>query len=149
MFINLLSEKLGSNEWFFGNYPSEFDCSMYAALAILLNIPLQNNDLKSHINACPNLVKYLKRIRSKYLLDIYISVEVEPKSIMNNIKRLFLSKDNQSLSNTSIKIIAGLLAIGSMALFAFTHGMGEIGRDASGEYEFDTTYDDDDWGDDE
>lgn len=148
MFINLLSEKLDSNDWLFGQYPTEFDCSVYAALSILVNIPLQSNDLRSHINECPNLIKYLKRIRSRYLLDI--KVETEPKSVMNNIKKMFMSKDNQSLSNTTTKVLAGLIAISSMAFYAYTHGMLEIGRDVGNEgYAYDAAYDDDDLGDDE
>lgn len=149
MCINTLSEKLGTSDWFLGKTPSEFDCSVYASLAVLLHIPLQNNDLKSHINECPNLLKFLNRIRNKYLLDI--KVEMEQKAMFDNVKKIFLNKDNQTLSNTTIKIIAGLVAVSSMAFFAFTHGMVEIGSDSDDDnngYAYESTYGADDLGED-
>lgn len=145
IFINMLAERLGENNWFFGGQkPSEFDANIYASLAILLHMQLQNNDLKTHISECPNLVKYLKRIRTKYLLDVKVNV-TDQKTGINRIKGMIVNHESGSLSNGTLKVIAGIVAIGSMIVFAITHGMVEIGTDIDddGMHVY-TPYDDDD-----
>lgn len=143
-FVNMLAEKVSDNEWFFGKSPSEFDASVYASLTILFHMTLQNNDLKSHINECPNLVQYIKRIRTKYLLDVKVN-EPEQKPIVTKMKHVFVNKETGSISNGTMKVIAALLALGTMTLFAVTHGILEISKDDGRIDDFDySAYDDED-----
>lgn len=148
IFVNTLSERLTHREWFFdGTKPTQFDAAVYAKLAIMYNMQLQNNDLKSHINECPSLVKFMKAVRGKYLFDIKVNGGngAEQKTITSRVKRVFVDSESGSLSNGTVKVIAGIVAISSMVIFALTHGILEIGTDddssATGQY---TPYDDDD-----
>lgn len=129
VFVNTLSERLADREWFFdGNRPSQFDATVYAKLAIMYNMQLQNNVLKSHINECPSLVKYMKSVQSKYLADIQVNA-IESKTIMSRVKRVFVDRESGSISNGTIKVIAGVVAVSSMVTFALTHGILEISMD--------------------
>lgn len=128
-FVNSLNERIEKRSWFLGGQkPSEVDAAIYAALSILLYLPLQNNDLRAHINECPYVMKYIDRIRIKYLLDIK-SPERDPSappSFGTRVQKLFINKEKGTLSNGVAKVIFGLLTVGSMAFFAISHGLLEI-----------------------
>lgn len=127
-FINMLAERFDKRSLFFGGRkPNEVDATIYAALSILLHFPLQNNDIKSHINECPSLVKYTERIRSKYLLGI-ISPDREQlqPSMLHRMQNVFINKEKGTLSNGMMKVIFGVLTVGSMVFFAVSHGILEI-----------------------
>lgn len=145
IFVNTLSERLTDREWFFGGKrPTQFDAAIYARLAIMYHMQLQNNDLKSHINECPSLVKFMNTIRSKYLADIKVNA-VEQKTVCSRVKHVFVDKESGSISNGTLKVIAGIVAVSSMIVFALTHGILEISLDddssTGGTY---SSYDDED-----
>lgn len=130
-FINLLSDRLTRRDWFFdGKRPTQFDATIYARLAIMYSMQLQNNDLKSHINECPSLVKFMKIVRTKYLAEL--KVANESKSVAGSVKNVFVDRESGSMSNATFKVIAAVVAISSMVLFAWTHGILEIGMDDDG-----------------
>lgn len=126
-FVNMLAERIENKIWFFGGrQPNEIDATIFSALAILLNYQLQNNELKAHINAYPTVVNYVDRIRIKYLADLNI-VESRPnRNLLNRFQRIFINKDKGTISNAAIKLIFGAVTIGSMIIFAVSHGMVEI-----------------------
>lgn len=127
-FVNMLAERYEKRLWFLGGRkPNEVDATIFAALSILINFPLQNNDLKSHINECPSLVKFIARIQSKYLSDIQ-SPEQAP-TITNRMQKLFVNKEKGTLSNGVIKILFGVFTISSMVFFAISNGILEIDTD--------------------
>lgn len=127
MFVNMLAERIENKIWFFGGrQPNEIDATIYSALAILLNYQLQNNELKTHINAYPTLVNYVDRIRIKYLTDINVTETPQNRNFLNRIQRIFFNKEKGTISNAAIKLIFGAVTIGSMILFAVSHGMLEI-----------------------
>lgn len=150
IFVNKLSERLTEREWFFGGKnPTQFDAAIYARLAIMFNMQLQNNDLKSHITECPSLVKYMKVVRSKYLADIKVNAIVE-KSIVGRVKNVFVDSETGSLSKGTVKVIAGVVAVSSMVIFALTHGILEIEvgyNDSSLDGTYSSYDDEDDYGD--
>lgn len=128
-YINMLSERIEKKRWFFGGQkPDEFDATIYAALSILLHIQLPNNDLKSYINECPNLINFVNRIHKKYLTDIQVEVN-EPVQSTSPIRNIFINKDKGTLSNGVIKAMFGLLTISTMVFFAISHGILEIVMD--------------------
>lgn len=120
----MVAEKLGDGNWMFNDKPSEIDCTLYAYFAILQHIGLKNNALRTHIDECPNLVKYTKQIRLKYLKDIVI--ETEKSSWLDRVKYLFVNREDGSLSSTTVKVFAGVFAVGAMVLFSVANGMLEV-----------------------
>lgn len=108
-----------------GEKISEIDCTLYAYLAVLQHIGVSNNSLRTHINECPSLLKYTKQIRTQYLTGIAASTD--SSVIFDRAKHLFITKEDGSVSPTLIKICAGVFAIGSMIMYAITHGLLEVG----------------------
>lgn len=151
-FLNLLADKLGERDWFLDHRSSEFDASIYAMLSILTDFPANNNEVKIHISQCPNLVRFMKRIRVKYYTDLGL-VTTESNGIVTKVKHLVINKKTNSLSNGAIKFIAGFTAVTSMILFAISHGLLEIrtddGEDEGYEYSNYIEDGDDGMGDDE
>lgn len=142
-YINMLAERIEKKRWFFGGQkPDEFDATIYAALSILLGLQLPNNDLKSHINGCPNLVNYVERIRKKYMNDIRTTEIVPTETVLNRVQKVFINKEKGTLSNGVVKVLFGILTVSTMVFFAISHGILEIVTDDdvdAGQY-----YDDDD-----
>lgn len=142
-YVNMLAERIENKRWLFGGpKPDEFDASIYASLSILLHLQLPQNDLKSHISECPNLVAYLERIRRKYLADIRVG-EIEPSqtTVFSRVQGVFINKEKGTISNGMIKVMFGLLTVGTMVLFAVSHGILEIVNDDDESAQY---YDDDD-----
>ncbi|GIY25286.1 metaxin-1 [Caerostris darwini] len=64
--LNLLSYRLGNNEFFCGKNPCSLDAIVFGFLAPLLKAPFKNAALQNHLKACPNLVQFVQRILQKY-----------------------------------------------------------------------------------
>lgn len=143
-YINMLAERYEKKRWFFGGpKPDELDATIYAALSILLNLQLPHNDLKSHITECPNVMHFIERIRKKFLDDFQTNEPIEPtNTIFNRVQGIFINKEKGTLSNTMIKILFGFLTIGTMTVFAISHGILEIVIDDEDDDIGATQYDD-------
>lgn len=130
-YVNMLAERFEKKRWFFGGpKPDELDGTIFAALSILLNLPLPNNDLKAHITACPNVMNYIDRLRKKYMNDTRSGDEHEAApTILNRVQGVFINKSEGTLSNTVIKVLFGILTISTMTMFAISHGILEIVTD--------------------
>lgn len=126
-YINMLAERIEKNRWFFdGQKPNEFDATIYAAISILLNLQIPNNNLKSHITECPNLVSYIDRVRKKYLLDLQVGQIELNTPAFSRIQRIFMNKEKGTVTNGVIKVMFGLLTVSTMVFFAISHGILEI-----------------------
>lgn len=135
-YINMLAARFEKKRWFFGGQkPDELDASIYAGLSILLNLKLPNNDLKSHITECPNVINYIERMRKKFMDDITRPSDQSESThtVFNHVQEIFINKEEGTLSNTMIKVLFGIATVSTMVLFAISHGILEI-----------VTYDDDD-----
>lgn len=136
-YINMLAERFEKKRWFFGGQkPDELDASIYAGLSILLNLKLPNNDLKSHITECPNVINYIDRMRKKFMNDPNRSSDQcieSTHTVFNRVQEIFINKEEGTLSNTMMKVLFGILTVGTMVVFAISHGILEI-----------VSYDDDD-----
>lgn len=143
-YVNMLAERIENKRWFLGgSKPDELDATIYAALSILTNLQLPKNDLKSHIMECPNLVNYIDRIRKKYMTDIRVG-DIEPShTVFDRVQRVFINKEKGTISNGVVKVMFGLLTVGTMVLFAISHGILEIVTDEN-DLEAAQYYDDDD-----
>lgn len=129
--VNSLNVRFEKRSWFLGGRkPSEVDAAIYAALSLLLYLPLQNSDLRAHINECPYVVKFIDRIRIKYLSDIKSpEKDSSTPTIVTRVQKLFINKEKGTLSNGVVKVFFGLVTIGSMAFFAISHGIVAIELD--------------------
>lgn len=129
-YVNMLAERIEKKRWFFGGQkPDEFDATIYAAISILLHLKLPNNDLKSHIIECPNLLAYIDRIRKKFLLDVRVTETVSTHTIFNRVQSIFINKEKGTISNGVIKVMFGILTVSTMVFFAVNHGILEIVTD--------------------
>lgn len=129
--INMLAERIGPKLWFLdSDEPNEVDATVYAVLSILSNAQLQSNDIKNHIGSNPNLLKYIDRIRNKYLSDICVKesspMPDERASILTRVRNVFVNKEEGTVSNTTMKILFATLTLGTMVVFAFSHGIVEF-----------------------
>lgn len=64
--INWVAEKLGDNQFLFGDTPSEIDAVLYGYFSVLLKLTLPNNALQNHLKQCTKLVRYVDRITTIY-----------------------------------------------------------------------------------
>ncbi|KTG06908.1 hypothetical protein cypCar_00003396 [Cyprinus carpio] len=64
--MTLLSQRLGSQKFFFGDSPSSLDAYVFAHLAPLLKIKLPNGKLQQHLNSLNNLQQYCTNILALY-----------------------------------------------------------------------------------
>ncbi|KAK3572280.1 hypothetical protein QTP86_030260 [Hemibagrus guttatus] len=67
--MNLLSQRLGSNRFFFGDSPSSLDAYVFGHLAPLLKIRLPSSRLQQQLKALDNLTKFCSNILSLYFPD--------------------------------------------------------------------------------
>ncbi|MCJ8728693.1 hypothetical protein PDJAM_G00007400 [Pangasius djambal] len=67
--MNLLSQRLGSNRFFFGDSPSSLDAYVFGHLAPLLKIRLPSSKLQQHLKALDNLTNFCSNILSLYFPD--------------------------------------------------------------------------------
>lgn len=64
--MTLLSQRLGSHKFFFGDSPSSLDAFVFGHLAPLLKIKLPNGKLQQHLNSLDNLRQYCTNILVLY-----------------------------------------------------------------------------------
>lgn len=127
IFLNTLSKRLGQQQYFFGDKPSEFDAHLYAYLAILYHIQLPDNAIQAHIGQCPNLVSYVKRITKRYFVEeAFDSKTVYEFSTYNR------TADNtdgvEDKKNRRFQIFSGIFAVGMMVAFSVSSGIFERGN---------------------
>ncbi|XP_076443339.1 metaxin-1-like [Babylonia areolata] len=64
--INLLSYKLGNNEYMCGRQPSSLDALVFGYLAPILKAPLPSNQLQTHLRQCDSLCSLLNKILQRF-----------------------------------------------------------------------------------
>ncbi|XP_010899555.1 metaxin-1a isoform X2 [Esox lucius] len=64
--MNLLSQRLGSNKFFFGDSPSSLDAFVFGYLVPILKMKLPNGKLQQHIKSLDNLSHYCSNILALY-----------------------------------------------------------------------------------
>jgi hypothetical protein len=66
MTLEAISEKMSSNQFFFGERPTYLDATLFAHLHIILSTPSQQSELRRLVLQYENLVHYTKRIWKQY-----------------------------------------------------------------------------------
>lgn len=122
--LNLLSNRLGDSDYFFGSSPTTLDAIIFSYLAPILRIPLPNAALQNHLKGCTNLENFVVRISVKYFENEYRSYEREKtKKVIEPTK----SEDEIDFPNKSRnKFLAGVFATAAMFGYAIYSGILEV-----------------------
>ncbi|XP_074118300.1 metaxin-1 isoform X2 [Sminthopsis crassicaudata] len=64
--LTLLSQRLGSQKFFFGDSPASLDAFVFSYVALLLQAKLPNGKLQAHVRGLSNLCAYCTHILSLY-----------------------------------------------------------------------------------
>ncbi|XP_068934336.1 metaxin-1 [Petaurus breviceps papuanus] len=64
--LTLLSQRLGSQKFFFGDSPASLDAFVFSYVALLLQAKLPNGKLQAHVRGLSNLCAYCAHILSLY-----------------------------------------------------------------------------------
>lgn len=64
--MTTLSQRLGKEQFFFGQSPTSLDAIVFAHLAPLLRAPFPSCALQNHLKACDNLAAFVTRITQRY-----------------------------------------------------------------------------------
>nr|KAF6291154.1 metaxin 1 [Myotis myotis] len=64
--LTLLSQRLGSQKFFFGDAPASLDAFVFSYLALLLQVKLPSGKLQAHLRGLHNLCAYCTHILSLY-----------------------------------------------------------------------------------
>uniref|UniRef100_A0A673ILU2 Metaxin-1 n=1 Tax=Sinocyclocheilus rhinocerous TaxID=307959 RepID=A0A673ILU2_9TELE len=119
--MTLLSQRLGSQKFFFGDFPSSLDAYVFAHLAPLLKIKLPNGKLQQHLNSLNNLQQYCTNILALYF----------PSDARGH--KIHAPPDSSDFGNEPHKrrnqILSALFAVGAMLGYAILTGILTIKRE--------------------
>ncbi|XP_071751495.1 metaxin-1-like [Centroberyx gerrardi] len=121
--MTLLSQRLSSHKFFFGDSPSSLDAYVFGHLAPLLKIKLPNGKLQQHLNSLENLRNFCSNILLLYF----------PSTGQDNPSRkLPAHADGNDFDNEPHKrrnqILSALFAFGAMLGYAVLTGIVSIER---------------------
>ncbi|XP_003216397.1 metaxin-3 [Anolis carolinensis] len=87
--LNLLSHRLGTSPFFFGNMPTTLDAFVFGFLAPLFKIPFPKVQLQDHLKMLPNLCRFCDDILSCYFRLKLLGVSpVGPDTVDANLQKL-------------------------------------------------------------
>jgi len=78
MALEAVSEKLSSNQFFFGERPTYLDATLFAHLHIILSTPSQQSELRRIVLQYDNLVQYTKRIWKRFFAMPFVKLNGSP-----------------------------------------------------------------------
>ncbi|XP_016405855.1 metaxin-1-like [Sinocyclocheilus rhinocerous] len=122
--MTLLSQRLGSQKFFFGDFPSSLDAYVFAHLAPLLKIKLPNGKLQQHLNSLNNLQQYCTNILALYFPS-------DAREAPGH--KIHAPPDSSDFGNEPHKrrnqILSALFAVGAMLGYAILTGILTIKRE--------------------
>lgn len=123
--LNLLSHKLGEQQYMFGRLPSSLDALVFGYLAPLLKAPLPNNQLHNHLVQCDNLCRLVNDVLVTFFpADLR---EMEEKQKKEQQKAKNNPSDSSEFPNRRRNMfLAGLFALSAMAAYAWSCGLIQI-----------------------
>ncbi|NXH38485.1 MTX1 protein, partial [Dicaeum eximium] len=123
--LTLLSQRLGSQKFFFGDSPASLDALVFSRLAPLLKAKLPNGKLQQHLKSLQNLCNYCTSILSLYFpWDGGESCPLPPPAGLGEAEEDPYKRRKQLLS-----VLVGLAA---MLGYAFLSGIVSIQRGSVG-----------------
>ncbi|NWI65205.1 MTX1 protein, partial [Todus mexicanus] len=122
--LTLLSQRLGSQKFFFGDSPASLDAFVFSRLAPLLKAKLPNGKLQQHLKSLQNLCNYCTSILSLYFpWDGGEEMRPSPLAIGET------EEDPHKRRNQLLSVLVGLVA---MLGYAFLSGIVSIQRGGAG-----------------
>ncbi|KAG8538003.1 hypothetical protein GDO81_023451, partial [Engystomops pustulosus] len=123
--ITLLSQRLGTHKFFFGESPASLDAYIFSHLAQILNVKLPNNRLQQHLKSLSNLCQYVTSILSIYFTrDGETFPRISPKTPTPESPDY--EDEPHKRRNQILSVAVGLVAMISYALLS---GIVSIQRD--------------------
>ncbi|NXG39201.1 MTX1 protein, partial [Dromaius novaehollandiae] len=126
--LTLLSQRLGSQKFFFGDSPASLDAFVFSRLAPLLKAKLPNGKLQQHLKSLQNLCNYCASILSLYFpWDGGDPPAGAPRAAAADGGEA--EDDPHKRRNQVLSVLVGL---GAMLGYAFLSGIVSIQRGAAG-----------------
>ncbi|NXI44314.1 MTX1 protein, partial [Galbula dea] len=126
--LTLLSQRLGSQKFFFGDSPASLDAFVFSRLAPLLKAKLPNGKLQQHLKSLQNLCNYCTSILSLYFpWDGGEPQSSTPRAASANGSEV--EEDPHKRRNQLLSVLVGLVA---MLGYAFLSGIISIQRGGTG-----------------
>ncbi|NXL05260.1 MTX1 protein, partial [Mesembrinibis cayennensis] len=122
--LTLLSQRLGSQKFFFGDSPASLDAFVFSRLAPLLKAKLPNGKLQQHLKSLQNLCNYCTSILSLYFP--WDGGEMRPPASPCGFRA---EEDPHKRRNQLLSVLVGLVA---MLGYAFLSGIVSIQRGSAG-----------------
>ncbi|NXE30546.1 MTX1 protein, partial [Ardeotis kori] len=122
--LTLLSQRLGSQKFFFGDSPASLDAFVFSRLAPLLKAKLPNGKLQQHLKSLQNLCNYCTSILSLYFP--WDGGEMHPPAPPSGLRA---EEDPHKRRNQLLSVLVGLVA---MVGYAFLSGIISIQRGGAG-----------------
>ncbi|NXF26978.1 MTX1 protein, partial [Rhodinocichla rosea] len=123
--LTLLSQRLGSQKFFFGDSPASLDALVFSRLAPLLKAKLPNGKLQQHLKSLQNLCNYCTSILSLYFP--WDGGESHPPPRPAAVGEA--EEDPHKLRKQLLSVLVGLAA---MLGYAFLSGIVSIQRGSVG-----------------
>ncbi|NXV78929.1 MTX1 protein, partial [Atlantisia rogersi] len=121
--LTLLSQRLGSQKFFFGDSPASLDAFVFSRLAPLLKAKLPNGKLQQHLKSLQNLCNYCTSI-----LSLYFPWDGGERQLPT-VPRGEAEDDPHKRRNQVLSVLVGLVA---MLGYAFLSGIVSIQRGGTG-----------------
>ncbi|NWI97330.1 MTX1 protein, partial [Pitta sordida] len=123
--LTLLSQRLGSQKFFFGDSPASLDAFVFSRLAPLLKAKLPNGKLQQHLKSLQNLCNYCTSI-----LSLYFPWDGGESCLLPHPVALGEGEeDPHKRRNQLLSVLVGLVA---MLGYAFLSGIVSIQRGGVG-----------------
>ncbi|NXP29119.1 MTX1 protein, partial [Scytalopus superciliaris] len=123
--LTLLSQRLGSQKFFFGDSPASLDAFVFSRLAPLLKAKLPNGKLQQHLKSLQNLCNYCTSILSLYFPWDGGESHLKPHPAGSDEGE----EDPHKRRNQLLSVLVGLVA---MLGYAFLSGIVSIQRGGVG-----------------
>ncbi|XP_067169303.1 metaxin-1 isoform X1 [Apteryx mantelli] len=127
--LTLLSQRLGSQKFFFGDSPASLDAFVFSRLAPLLKAKLPNGKLQQHLKSLQNLCNYCASILSLYFpWDGGDPLASAPRAAAADGG----SDAEDDPHKRRNQVLSVLLGLGAMLGYAFLSGIVSIQRGTAG-----------------
>lgn len=126
--MNLLSQRLGKQKFFFGDSPSSLDAFVFGHLAPVLKMKLPNAKLQQHLQSLENLSQFCSNILTLY----FPRTTTEPWTQKTPVQ----SDDAEHVPHKRRKqLLSALVALGAMLSYALLTGLVSLSLDHRGALE--------------
>ncbi|KAM9294625.1 metaxin-1 [Gastrophryne carolinensis] len=126
--LNLLSQRLGTQKFFFGESPASLDAYVFSHLAPVMYVKLPSNRLQQHLRSLTNLCQYCSSIHTLYFPgDNDAPPRIPPKSPSGESPDL--EDEPHKRRNQFLSVAFGLLAMAGYALLSGIVSIQRASRD--------------------